>query len=109
AEGKIGVAASDTPAGHFADRLGRPLVSPDGRHPGKVIDPFVFIDDDQQAYLYYGQANLYAYKLNRDMISLAGPAVRMTPPGFNEGGFMCKRKGLYYVLWSEHDGRATHY
>jgi beta-xylosidase len=109
AELKIGVAVSDSPAGHFIDPRGRPLVSPDDRHPGQAIDPFVFIDDDQQAYLYYGQGNLYAYKLKADMITLDGPAVRMTPPGFNEGVFMFKRNGLYYFMWSENDARDTRY
>ena len=109
AELKIGVAVSDSPTGNYVDPLGRPLVSPNGRYPGQAIDPFVFIDDDQQAYLYYGQGNLYAYKLNANMISLNGPPVRMTPPGFNEGVFMFKRNGLYYFMWSENDARDTTY
>jgi len=106
---KIGVAVSDSPTGHYVDPLGRPLVSPDRRYPGQAIDPFVFIDDDGQAYLYYGQGNLYAYKLNADMISVDGPPVRMTPPHFNEGVFMFKRNGLYYFMWSQNDARDTRY
>jgi beta-xylosidase len=109
AEQKIGVAVSDSPAGRFVDPLGRPLLSPDARYPGQVIDPFVFIDDDAQAYLYYGQANLYAYRLKPDMITLDGPPVRMTPSHFNEGVFMFKRNGLYYFMWSENDARDTRY
>jgi len=109
AEQKIGVAVSDSPTGHFVDPLGRPLVSPDSRYPGQTIDPFVFIDDDGQAYLYYGQGYLYAYKLKADMITLDGPPVRMTPPHFNEGVFMFKRNGLYYFMWSQNDARDTRY
>jgi len=109
AEQKIGVAVSDRPIGKFVDALGRPLVTPSPQTPGQAIDPFAFIDDDGQAYLYYGQQNLYAYKLRPDMITLDGSPTKMTPPHFNEGIFMIKRDGLYYFMWSEHDARDVHY
>lgn len=109
AEQKIGVAVSDSPAGKLTDALGAPLVTPNRQAPEQAIDPFVFVDDDGQAYLYYGQQNLYVYKLNPDMITLAGPPTRMTPPHFNEGVFMVKRGGLYYFMWSENDARDVRY
>jgi len=109
AEQKIGVAVSDRPTGPFVDPLGRPLVTATPQTPGQAIDPFVFIDDDGQAYLYYGQRNLYAYKLARDMITLVGPPIRMTPPRFNEGVFMIKRGNLYYFMWSQNDARDANY
>jgi len=49
----IGVAVSDSPTGPFSDPLGIPLTSGYG-----YIDPTVFIDDDGQAYLYWGNPNL---------------------------------------------------
>ena len=109
AESKIGVAVSSRPTGRLVDALGRPLVVPDRDRPGQAIDPFVFIDDDGQAYLYFGQENLYAYKLKRDMITLDGPPTRMTPSHFNEGVFMIKRRGVYYFMWSENDARDVRY
>jgi len=109
AEQQIGVAVADKPVGKFVDPLGKPLITPSSEHPGQVIDPFAFIDDDGQAYLYYGQGNLYAYKLAPDMITLDGPATKMTPPHFNEGVFMIKRQGLYYFMWSENDARDPGY
>jgi beta-xylosidase len=109
AEQKIGVAVSDQPCGRLVDALGAPLVTPSKQHPGQAIDPFAFIDDDGQAYLYYGQGNLYAYKLEPDMITLAGPPTKMTPPHFNEGVFMIKRGGVYYFMWSENDARDVRY
>jgi beta-xylosidase len=109
AEQKIGVAASDKPCGKLVDALGEPLVTPSAQHPEQAIDPFAFIDDDGQAYLYYGQGNLYAYKLKPDMITLDGPPTKMTPPHFNEGVFMIKRGGLYYFMWSENDARDVRY
>src|SRR5262249_8363218 len=106
---KIGVAVSDRPCGKLVDALGGPLVTPNKQHPGQAIDPFAFIDDDGPAYLYYGQGNLYAYKLKADMIPLDGPATRMTPPHFNEGVFMIKRNGVYYFMWSQNDARDVNY
>jgi beta-xylosidase len=109
AEQKIGVAVSDGPCGKLVDPLGKPLVTPSPQHPGQAIDPFAFIDDDGQAYLYYGQGNLYVAKLTGDMISLGGLPTRITPPGFNEGAFMIKRGGLYYFMWSQNDARDVDY
>jgi arabinoxylan arabinofuranohydrolase len=60
----IGVAVSDRPIGPFKDALGKPMVSGGWGY----IDPTVFIDDDGQAYLYWGNPNLYYVKLNKDMI-----------------------------------------
>lgn len=33
----------------------------------------------------------------------------ITPPGFNEGTFVFKRKGVYYLMWSEYDTRDPRY
>ena len=109
AEQKIGVAVSERPVGRFVDPLGKPLIEPSDRYPGQTIDPFAFIDDDGQAYLYYGQGNLYVNRLHPDMVTLDGPPTRMTPPHFNEGVFMFKRGGLYYFMWSENDARDVNY
>jgi len=61
----IGVAVSDSPTGPFKDALGKPLVSGGWGY----IDPTVFIDDDGQAYLYWGNPHLYYVRLNQDMLS----------------------------------------
>jgi arabinoxylan arabinofuranohydrolase len=60
----IGVAVSDSPTGPFKDAIGAPLLVGYG-----YIDPTVYIDDDGQAYLYWGNPFLWYVKLNRDMIS----------------------------------------
>lgn len=107
----IGVAVSDRPTGPFVDAIGKPLV-----HSGNGdIDPTVFIDDDGQAYLYWGNPYLKYVKLNEDMISYSGDIVTvpLTKEGFNvrykdadkrpsayeEGPWFYKRKGLYYLLY----------
>lgn len=61
----IGVAVADRPEGPFKDALGKPLIT----NAWGDIDPTVFIDDDGQAYLYWGNPHLWYVKLNADMVS----------------------------------------
>lgn len=65
----IGVAVSDSPTGPFRDAIGKPLFE---NGLWDHIDPTVFIDDDGQAWLYWGNPRVYYLKLNRDMISYEG-------------------------------------
>ncbi|WP_311922686.1 family 43 glycosylhydrolase [Microbispora sp. H10836] len=105
----IGVAVSDSPTGPFKDALGRPLVE------NGEIDPTVFIDDNGQAYLYWGNPNLWYVKLNADMISYSGSPtkVNLTTAGFGtrtgdasrptlyeEGPWVYKRGSLYYNVFA---------
>ncbi|GAA3733737.1 hypothetical protein GCM10022225_14980 [Plantactinospora mayteni] len=104
--GGIGVAVADRPDGPYTDAIGRPLIAQfvNGAQP---IDQDVFIDDDGQAYIYYGgwgHANVA--KLNADMTSLGTFAdgttyKEITPSGYVEGSQMFKRNGTYYLMWSE--------
>ena len=112
----IGVAVGDSPVGPFKDAIGRPLV--DGKWD--YIDPTVFIDDDGQAYLYWGNPEIYYVKLNPDMISFDGEVQRVeqTVEGFGapgpkervkdakykdtytEGPWFFKRGGKYYLVYA---------
>lgn len=104
--GGIGVAVSDKPEGPFRDALGKPLIDR-FHHGAQPIDPHVFIDDDGQAYLYYGGwGHCNVVRLNDDMISLVpfedGETYKeITPERFVEGPCMIKRGGRYYFMWSE--------
>ena len=62
----IGVGVSDKATGPFVDAIGKPLVD---EGDWNDIDPTVFIDDDGQAYLYFGNPSLRYVKLNEDMLS----------------------------------------
>ncbi len=62
----IGVAVADSPTGPFKDALGKPLFD---NGSWDNIDPTVWIDDDGQAYLYWGNPHLYYGLLNEDMVS----------------------------------------
>jgi beta-xylosidase len=104
--GGIGVAVSDRPEGPFKDAIGKPLI--DAFHNGaQPIDQFVFRDDDGQHYLYYGGwKHCNVVRLGDDLTSIEPFAdgttyKEITPPGYVEGSFMVKRKGVYYLMWSE--------
>jgi beta-xylosidase len=73
----IGVLVSDSPYGPFTDPLGKPLVwDPENWYD---IDPTVWVDDDGQAYMYWGNPHTYCIKLNEDMISVEGERIIMDP------------------------------
>ncbi len=104
--GGIGLAVSDTPAGPFRDALGEPLIGA-FHNNAQPIDPFVFRDDDGQVYLYYGGwKHCNVVRLSADLSTVEKHAdgttfKEITPPGYVEGSFVVKRKGVYYLMWSE--------
>jgi arabinoxylan arabinofuranohydrolase len=93
----IGVAVADSPLGPFKDALGRPLIAPSDGY----IDPTVLIDDDGQAYLYWGNPDLWHVKLNQDMVSTSGEIIKNPrPQKYQEGPWAYKRKGRYYMAYA---------
>ena len=113
----IGVAVSDSPTGPFHDAIGKPLFD---NGSWDNIDPTVFIDDDGQAWIYWGNPRVYYAKLNKDMISFdgevktldmteetfGGPVLSQREKGkqykdsYVEGPWIMKREGLYYLLYA---------
>jgi len=96
----IAVAVSDSPYGPFKDALGHPLIE----KATDNIDPTVFVDDDGQAYLYWGNPNLWYVKLNHDMISYSGDKVKVDskPQNYQEGPWFYKRDKRYYMAYASH-------
>lgn len=96
----IGVLVSDSPYGPFKDPLGKPLVWQ--KEHWDDIDPTVFIDEDGQAYMYWGNPSCYYVKLNEDMISYSGDIVKLkeTPEHYQEGPWFYKRNGYYYLAFA---------
>lgn len=102
----IGVLVADSPYGPFTDPIGKPLI----KNSLDDIDPTVFIDDDGQAYLYWGNPNLWYAKLNEDMVSLAGPITKdpsfakvkdvSDPFHYQEGPWAWKKNGIYYMAYA---------
>jgi beta-xylosidase len=102
----IGVAVSSSPYGPFVDAIGKPLIF---RSNHGDYDPTVFVDDDGQAYMYWGGNGPCFYaKLNEDMISLAGEIQTAsidftgTPKeaSFTEGPWLWKKNKRYYLGWA---------
>lgn len=113
--GGIGVAVSDKPEGPYVDAIGKPLIG-EYHNGAQPIDQDVFIDDDGQAYIYYGgHSHANVAKLNSDMISIGTfdddgtQFIEITPENYVEGSQMFKRKGLYYLMWSEGDWTGPDY
>ena len=97
----IGVAVADNPEGPFRDALGHALIS-EYHHGAQPIDAHAFVDDDGQAYLYYGGwKHAVVVRLGSDMISTEGEFLEITPENYVEGPFMMKRNGGYVFMWSE--------
>lgn len=93
---RIGVGVADDIAGPFMDPLGRELV----QTAASDIDPTVYIDDDGQAYMYWGNGTLQYVTLNEDMISYSGSPTTVSMPGFTEGPWLYKRESLYYMIYA---------
>ena len=109
---EIWVGVADAPLGPWRNALGdRPLVPGDYRPGFHMIDAEAFIDDDGQAYLYWGSGidwvngHCFAVRLRPDMVSFDGEPVDVTPPYYFEAPFMVKQEGLYYLTYS--NGKTT--
>lgn len=102
-----GVARSPSPVGPFTDPV--PVV---GAH-GDAIDPAVFVDDDRQAYLYWGQFHARGARLRPDLAAIEPGTLKThliteAEHGFHEGASVRKRNGVYYLVYSDISrGRPT--
>lgn len=115
----IGVAKSDKPSGPFKDARKQPIFS---TGEGGDIDPSVFVDDDGQAYLYWGNNKLCYAKLRKNMITIDTSignkgvvSVPLTKEAFGgvkkddtidgvdkyeEGPWLDKRGDNYYLIYA---------
>lgn len=95
---KIGVATSTEPAANFKVQ---------GYIEGlkSMIDPCVFVDDDGQAYLYYGGGGqCEAGKLKDNMVETDGQMKTMQGlVDFHEGSWVHKYKGKYYLSYADNN------
>jgi hypothetical protein len=118
----VPVLVSDSPYGPFTNPLGgkkQVIYAEDTSYSGhgwEDIDPTVFIDDDGQAYLYWGNNALYAVKLNEDMISYDGEIhvfdikdCAAFGSDYEEAPWFTKRNGKYYLVYAAHCPEATYW
>jgi arabinoxylan arabinofuranohydrolase len=100
----IGVAVADSPLGPFKDARGSALVTNDMTRETPNgwddIDPSVFVDDDGQAYMYFGNKVLKYVKLKSNMIELDGPIHTVGIFNFEEAPYLHKRNGVYYLSYA---------
>jgi arabinoxylan arabinofuranohydrolase len=121
----IGVAVSDSPNGPFVDPRGMPMIlledtAKDKDHSWRNIDPAVFIDDDGRAFLYWGNKQLWWVELEPDLVHLKGEKYSLDAqgrmqnrdtskvkihavdslPNFEEGPYLSKHNGIYYLVYA---------
>lgn len=107
----IGVAVADSPAGPFRDALGRPLVDKADHGGEQQIDPAVFVDDDGQAYLYWGNMTARVVPLAPDLTGYDPAEVRVLEglEDFREAPFVVRIGDTYHLTWSIDDTRSADY
>ncbi|QNL50772.1 family 43 glycosylhydrolase [Olivibacter sp. SDN3] len=100
----IGVAVADSPIGPFKDAKGTALITNAMTKATEIswddIDPTVWIDDDGQAYLFWGNTACYYVKLKENMIELDGPINTVDVPKFTEAPWIHKRNDWYYLSYA---------
>lgn len=102
----IGVAVADRPEGPYKDALGKPLLTTAdcfaSKHAWACIDPTVFIDDDGQAWLFWGNGQCYYAKLKENMIEIDGKVRQVLFEGFvfEEAPWIHKYNGKYYLSYA---------
>ena len=113
----IGVAVADSPTGPF---IPQPEALVTNNMTTKYtpigwedIDPTVWIDDDGQAYMFWGNTQLYYVKLKENMVELDGDIMPISIPGihqpslplegapfYTDAPWIHKRKNWYYLSFS---------
>ena len=97
----IGVLVSESPYGPFIDPIGKPLVWQ--KEHWNDIDPTVYIDDETgEAYMYWGNPEVYWAKLNDDMVSLKSDIHKLDYhiDYYQEGPWLYKREGFWYLAFA---------
>lgn len=108
AEEHIHVAVSHSPLGPFTQEEEKPLLS------SKAIDNHLFIDDDGKAYIYFVKfdqgLSVWVTEMNDDLLSMQKESmkecIRPSQPWekregvVNEGPFVLKHQGKYYLFYS---------
>lgn len=101
---------AEHPKGPFTNLLGNDSIFIKNRQWWEKmhsIDADCFIDDDGQAYLYWGSGFDFkdgicaVGRLNKDMVSFKEEPKLITPNEYFEGPHMMKRNGIYYLMYSD--------
>jgi len=118
ADEHICVATSDNPLGPFRQGEKKPMIEGE-----KCIDNSLFIDDDGKPYLFFDRfndgLNIWVAELEDDLITVRPET--MTPcihvsqpweeiwPRVNEGPYVLKHEGIYYMTYSANSYESPFY
>ena len=97
---------ADRPEGPYRDAIGHPLLTNEdcsgATHSWVCIDPAVFIDDDGQAWIFWGNRICYCARLKDNMTEIEGPIKRIDFDGFafTEAPWVHKHNGRYYLSYA---------
>ena len=110
----IGVAVSDSPTGPFKDARGSAIITNDMTTDTRIswddIDPTIYIDDDDQAYLFWGNTKCRWIKLKDNMIEQDGPIHTIDSlPNFTEAPWIHKKGEWYYLSYAYQFPEKTAY
>ncbi|WP_339286880.1 glycoside hydrolase family 43 protein [Paenibacillus sp. FSL R5-0486] len=108
----IGVLSAPTPVGPWIDPIGQALITretPGVEEVTWLFDPAVIVDDDQQAYIYFGGGipqgkaerpdTARVMRLGDDMISVVGKAKVIQAPYMFEDSGIHKYNNSYYFTY----------
>ncbi len=117
----VGIAVADRPTGPFVDVKKAPLFDNALTTGGALdsiedIDPVVFLDDDGQGYIYWGNGTSHYALLSDDLMSLkdlngdgkitqsadifTDVPIKDRPGIFGEAPWLFKAKGKYYLVYA---------
>ncbi len=118
ADEHICVATSNSPLGPFKQDVYKPMIESE-----KCIDNSLFIDGDGKPYLFFDRfndgLNIWVAELEEDLITLkpetmqkcinVSQAWEKIWPRVNEGSFVVKHNGLYYMTYSANSYESPFY
>lgn len=118
AEEHICAAVADSPLGPFRQEGEQPMLRGE-----KSIDNSLFVDEDGKTYLFFDRfndgLNIWVAELNDDMLSFQRetmhPCIRVSQeweevwPRVNEGAFVLRHKGRYYMTYSANSYESPFY
>lgn len=100
----IGVATSKSPTGPFKDAIGKALVTDDmTKHTPNDwddIDPAIYIEENGDTYMFFGNLMPKYVKLKDNMLELDGEIKTLDLPNFTEALWVHKKDKYYYVSYA---------
>lgn len=118
ADEHICVATSDNPLGPFRQEIRQPMLADE-----KCIDNSLFIDDDGKPYLFFDRfndgLNIWVAELENNFLEIkketmtkcihVSQAWEEVRPRVNEGSFVIRRNGVYYMTYSANSYESPYY